>query len=220
MTYIRTTEGTPSKALLDDTTFKVHPSRVYALAARNGAGKSSLLQHMHAKTLTGFPPHVSTFLVSQKEESDYRWEQTVEEYFNFVHQSFGKQSATAHQHAVEDLEAAMDALDLETEQGQKEMESLTEQLAAMDEDTPNTGTSNALDKEYNHALEFMGLSTEVAYNRFCDLSKSETIALTIISKVLVSHILLQAPDKDKKYDWQQYCCALVNCYCWMSRHSN
>lgn len=167
LTYLRTADGSPARPLLEDAVWKLHPSHVYALVARNGAGKSSLLQHAHAKTLTGFPPHVSTFLVSQQGRemlSPSGQQQTVQEYLHRVYDAFAAQSAVAQHHAVTQLEAAMEALDVETAEGQDEMESLTEQLATLDEASTRTPL---LEKDVRNALDFMGLDTTTTSAR-CD----------------------------------------------------
>ena len=171
LSYVRTAEGTPAQALLgdNDSVWRLHPSRVYALVGRNGAGKSSLLQHAHAKTLTGFPPHVTTFLVSQHHHQHLDHHdsssETVYTYLSRVYATYRDDAARAHAFAVQRIEAAMEALDLENSpQGQDEMEALLQEQAELEdcEDEDDTTDTRALlqDTDWQQGLAFMGLHVQ------------------------------------------------------------
>jgi ATP-binding cassette subfamily F protein 3 len=143
-----------SQTLLEDALLKVHPAHVYAMVGRNGTGKTSLLQQMHYKTLTGFSPHVTTFFVAQREEMSPS--QTVAAYLRATHAAFLRQSHEAQQHAVEELQVALEALDLDTPEGMEQMQVLSDQLAALDDEGAET---DLLDKDWQQAIDFMGVDT-------------------------------------------------------------
>ena len=63
--YVNAT-GLSSKLLLDNTTLKLLPQRVYSLVGRNGSGKSTLLRRINAGKIPGFPPHLSCLYVPQE----------------------------------------------------------------------------------------------------------------------------------------------------------
>jgi ATPase subunit of ABC transporter with duplicated ATPase domains len=53
------------KVLLEGATLKLLPGTVYALVARNGAGKSMLLKCINAGKIPAFPPQFSMMYVPQ-----------------------------------------------------------------------------------------------------------------------------------------------------------
>jgi ATP-binding cassette subfamily F protein 3 len=146
-----------SQTLLEDAVLKVHPAHVYAMVGRNGTGKTSLLQQMQYKTLTGFSPHVTTFCVAQRQEGAPK-AQTVAGYLRATHAAFLRQSHQAQQHAVEELQVALEALDVDTTAGMEQMQVLSDQLAALDDDDEQSET-DLLDKDWQQAVDFMGVDT-------------------------------------------------------------
>jgi ATP-binding cassette subfamily F protein 3 len=69
---------------------------------------------------------------------------------------------------VEELEGALEALDLETTEGKEQMQVLSDQLAALDDEAAET---DLLDKNVQQALDFMGAVSAVDKNK-----KNDTVS--------------------------------------------
>lgn len=151
--YVGTTDGA-FRTLLEDADIKLQHGGVYALIGPSGSGKTTLLRRIHAKKIPGFPPQVTTLCISQSGDSEgdlstIDW--LIQQFKEHVNES-----QNAAQTQVDELESAMDDLDLTTPEGQDEMERLSEKISDILD-----GEQEPLQKhEAAKALTFMSLSED------------------------------------------------------------
>ena len=153
--YVGSEQG-GSRVLMENATLKLLSGGVYALVGRNGVGKSSLLKRIHAGKIPGFPPHVSTLYIPQEMFLDAEAKTSPLEFVLERHKAYAKQSSAAVHRTIEDLEAAIDKLDMSAEEDQARMEDLMEEISALEDRVNHVGKD--VQKQAEHALEFMGVA--------------------------------------------------------------
>lgn len=130
---------------------------------RNGIGKSSLLKRIDACKVPGFPPHITTLLVPQ--EVFGHDDLTPIDVVLQNHKKMKKRSAEANKIRIGELEAQLDALDVELESDQAKMEELCEQISQLEDfdgeedegDDIIGSVTNNLEARAREALRFFGV---------------------------------------------------------------
>ena len=125
-----------SKVLLTDAYLKLLPGKVYSLIGRNGVGKSTLLRRMNDCKIPGFPPHISTMLVSQ--EVVCHNTHTPIDVILQNHGRMNKKVGDSNRlYSIARVEEEMDALDKSANNYAVEMEHLCNLIAELEEDDNN-----------------------------------------------------------------------------------
>ena len=149
-----------SRILLEGATLKLLPGRTYSLVGRNGCGKSTLLKRMASGRIPGFPPHVITQLVSQElfgHEDRNPLDVVLENY-----RAVRRRTAKANEVRIAALEARLDALDMEFEEGQEQMEDLCEEISELEGDSDENGDGDGRSEERaREALHFFGVDASL-----------------------------------------------------------
>lgn len=183
-----------SKTLLQDATIKLLSGKVYSLVGRNGVGKSSLLKRIDAGKVPGFPPHITTLLVSQ--EVFGHDDMTPIDVVLKNHREMKRQSAAANAMRIKDLEEKIDGLDMESEEDQARMEVLCEEISRLegdsDDDEDDTVGTEAKARE---ALHFFGVPESMHFMPTSNLSggirKKISLACGLVSRARL--LLLDEP---------------------------
>lgn len=115
---------------LEGATIKLLHNHMYCLVGRNGCGKSTLLKRMHSQRIPGWSIQWSSLYIPPNIPLEYlplTPTQIVTKYF----EECKRNSRLATESQISELEALMDCLDLEQEQDK--MESLCEELSALED---------------------------------------------------------------------------------------
>jgi ATP-binding cassette subfamily F protein 3 len=162
--------GTSSSGVcLECATLKLLSGHVYALIGRNGCGKSTLLRRINASKIPGLSPHLSTLYIPQEVvlESD---EVTPLETVLTYHKTFVKNSTTAVESKIVQLEEELDALQLgdaagdaggggdnDAEDQQVEVERICEEISALEEQMEDGRNLQVVQQQAKDALRFFGI---------------------------------------------------------------
>mmetsp|Transcript_14166 Transcript_14166/g.30789 ORF Transcript_14166/g.30789 Transcript_14166/m.30789 type:complete len:699 (+) Transcript_14166:109-2205(+) len=146
--------GGGSKMLLNDAYLKLLPGRVYTLIGRNGVGKSSLLKRISAGRIPGFPPHITSLLVSQ--EVFGHDDLTPVDILLENHQNMREQAQNANTFSITQLEEEMDELDMESDDYQENIEQICNRIAELEDADSDDGENESIERAHN-ALHFFGV---------------------------------------------------------------
>ena len=125
-----------SKVLLTDAYLKLLPGKVYSLIGRNGVGKSTLLRRMNNCKIPGFPPHISTMLVSQEVvcHNTHTPINVILQNHGRMNEKFGDSNRL---YSIAQVEEETDALEKSANDYAVEMEHLCNLIAELEEDDNN-----------------------------------------------------------------------------------
>uniref|UniRef100_A0A7S4N6T8 ABC transporter domain-containing protein n=1 Tax=Odontella aurita TaxID=265563 RepID=A0A7S4N6T8_9STRA len=150
--------GGGSKQLLDGASLKLLSGHVYSLVGRNGSGKSTLLKRVAAGKIPGFPPHRATMLVSQ-ELFGYDGRNALDVVLE-SHRTMKETSAKSNAARITELEAQLDALDMESEDDQAKVETICEEISELEEES-NENDDNSGEERARDALRFWGIPEDL-----------------------------------------------------------
>lgn len=214
-----TANSNKSSLLLDSATLKLLHGHVYALIGKNGCGKSTLLQRMHAQKIPGWSTKWTTlylpsdlpekYRTTTADEEDVEQEQQEEEAEGKMnpstpldvvldyHREMHKDSQTAIQMSIEELEAKLDALNVEEQP--EETERLCEALSLL-EDRLQSGDSDddVTEQRAMDALQAVGLDEIQSSGTVCsDMSRGQQkrllLAVALLCAPEVNVLLLDEP---------------------------
>ena len=183
-----------SKTLLRDATIKLLSGKVYSLLGRNGVGKSSLLKRIHAGKVPGFPPHITTLLISQEVFGHDNMNPI--DILLKTHREMKSQSDEANAMRMRDLEEQIDGLDMESEDDQAKMEVLCEEISRLEEDSDDEEDGiGCAEERAREALLFFGVPETMFDTPTSKLSggirKKISLASALVSRVRL--LLLDEP---------------------------
>jgi len=176
--------GGGSKVLLSDAYLKLLPGRVYTLIGRNGVGKSSLLKRISAQKIPGFPPHVTSLLVPQ--EVFGHADSTPVDVLLANHRDMMERVKLSNSFSIGQLEEEMDALDVDSDDYQDEMERICDRIAEI-EDADSDGGNESLEDRARGALAFFGVP-EPAFS-----TPTDQLSGGIRKKVALASSLMEKP---------------------------
>jgi len=149
---------------------------------RNGVGKSSLLKRIAAGKIPGFPPHITTTFVAQEIfGSD---DKTPVDIVLEKHKLMKEQKTQSNEFSTSKLEEEMDALDMEDEEAQEQIERICNRIAELEEGVSEDGDD---DIRAHKALAFFGVP-ELVFN-----TPTSKLSGGTRKKIALACILMEMP---------------------------
>lgn len=149
--------GLPGKVLLDGAPLKLLSRRVYSLVGRNGCGKSTLLRRIDAGKIPGFPPHLSSMYIPQEVTLTDNGNQTPLDFVLGHHAAYMERTATVNESRIEELEKEVEQLDMSSEEDMNRMETLCEEISAIEDETQGGHDMEGVKQQAKEALSFFGI---------------------------------------------------------------
>lgn len=192
-----------ARVLLEHAHLKLLSGHIYALTGANGCGKSSLLRRMAAGKIPGFPPHVSTLYLSHEDDSYGDAERMMDDIsvkdwvLQRYHAYCNDTVQVAGQAHMEDLEAAMEDLDVVNDPGAAQrMEELAEAISALEDELASKDSASEIERQAETALAFMGIhaSRELQLRKLTDgQRKKVSLAMALLCCSSCDLLLLDEP---------------------------
>ena len=139
---------------LEGATIKFLHNRVYSLVGRNGCGKTTLLKMIHSQRIPGWSVQWSSLYIPPGLPPEYMGLTPTEVIAKFIEEC-RRDFRQATESQMAKLEAQMDRLDLDRDEDQDKMETLCEELSAL-EDTMDF-EDPSLRQEQTDLLEEFGI---------------------------------------------------------------
>jgi ATPase subunit of ABC transporter with duplicated ATPase domains len=177
---------------LEGATIKLLHNHVYCLVGRNGCGKSTLLKRMHSQRIPGWSIQWSSLYIPPNLPLEYlplTPMQVVTKYF----EECKRDSRLATESQISELEARMDSLDLEQEQDK--MESLCEELSALEDNL--TFEDSLLKQEQMDLFRDFGIDNEKPCDELPPIQQKEILlCAACICCRFTNLLLLDEPTND------------------------
>lgn len=177
---------------LEGATIKLLHNHVYCLVGRNGCGKSTLLKRMHSQRIPGWSIQWSSLYIPPNLPLEYlplTPTQVVTKYF----EECKRDSRLATESQISELEARMDCLDLEQEQDK--MESLCEELSALEDNL--TFEDSLLKQEQMDLFRDFGIDNEKPCEELPPIQQKEILlCAACICCRFTNLLLLDEPTND------------------------
>lgn len=175
-----------ARLLLDHAVIKLLSGHVYALVGPNGCGKSSLLRRMDAGRIPGFPPHVSTLYLAQEDVvvDENHTITAIEWVLQRYHAYSSDTVQVAGRAHIEDLEAAIEDLDVGDPESARCMEEIAEQISQLENELAENETASDARKKAEDALAFTGIDCVTYHLLWKELTKSQRKKVTLAMALL------------------------------------
>ena len=141
------------------------------------------MKRIAAGKIPGFPPHItSTFVAQEIFGSD---DMTPVDILLEKHKLMKEQTKQSNEFSISKLEEEMDALDMEDEEAQEQIESICNRIAELEEGVSDDGNDDI--SRAHKALEFFGVS-ELVFN-----TPTSKLSGGTRKKIALACILMEMP---------------------------